>query len=116
MRKSSAVIPMLSRNDAKDLRAAIEYAQENPTVWVPPHVQLLSPAKVMFCLVLVRTQRFLKCPEVESAAAADRINGECLRVSDTDLKKLGLIQIRCISRVLSVGTESIESVHIEAQL
>uniref|UniRef100_A0A8D0KUX0 Sushi domain-containing protein n=1 Tax=Strix occidentalis caurina TaxID=311401 RepID=A0A8D0KUX0_STROC len=31
---------------------------------------------------------FLKCSEVESAAAAKRINGECLHVSDTYLKKL----------------------------
>lgn len=116
VRKSNAVIPMLSCNDAKDLHAAIEYAQENPPVWVPLHVQLLSPAKVVFCPVLVRIQEFLKCPEVESAAATDRINGECLCVSDTDLKKLSLIQIGCRSQVLSVVTESIENLHLEARL
>lgn len=32
LRKPSAVIPVLSPNDAEDLRAAIEYAPENPAL------------------------------------------------------------------------------------
>lgn len=57
-----------------------------------------------------------KRPEVKSAAAAKRINGECLHGSDICLKKLSSIQIRCISPVLPVDTESMGSLHIQAQL
>lgn len=60
--------------------------------------------------------RVCKCPEVKSADAAKRINGECLHGSDICLKKLSLIQIGCISHVLPVDTESIGSLHIQALL
>lgn len=86
VQKSSAVILMLNRSDAKDLHAAVKKAQENPALRVPPRVQFLSPMKLVLCLVLIRIQVFLKCLEVESAAAAaERIKGECLHVSDTYL-------------------------------
>lgn len=82
-------------------------SSRNPCALGAARVGFLSTTEGTLGLGLVRTRGSLKCPEVGSAAPAERISRE--RPPERDLCLHGLIQGGCASPALSLSTDSTES-------